>query len=452
MTLEEAGTSLQPTLQAILDSIDHAVLALDPGLRIVYANLAADQLVADLAGQPPRSGLYIGDLLREGEAAQIVNGFRRVVDGALSRCSFQYAVDGTDRTIEFLCSRIRDGSAGAVLLVEDITAHVRTHRRLEGLRRVSRTLARADGLKDAIAAIIEEAPALTGAEIGAVYMLDEEDHLRAVGGWGLDPAALVAIERLDEQEYSLAAWAIHNREAVAIPNLGALPGLDLGLPALAQLQAAIAVPLLASGRPRGVLVLAFAHPVGEFTADQIATVEAIGDELATTFQRAELVDRLAREALTDAVTGLANRRAFEDALRRHHARAKRLEQPYGILMADIDDMKGINDRYGHAAGDAALRLVGRALMVATRAGDLVSRVGGDEFAVLVADADRDGVRLVTDRLRRSAPLSLAWKGRHIPVGFSVGGAAFPADGASSEAVLQRADEALYRAKRHGKKR
>ncbi|GIW06063.1 MAG: diguanylate cyclase [Dehalococcoidia bacterium] len=211
-------------------------------------------------------------------------------------------------------------------------------------------------------------------------------------------------------------------------------------------------PCSPAAGPRGVFLLGYAHPVGEFSADQIATVEAISDELATTLERAELVDRLAREALTDPVTGLANRRAFEDMLHRHHARAVRTEQPYGMVMVDVDTMKAINDQFGHVAGDAALRLVARSLVAATRAGDFVSRVGGDEFVVVLPDADHRGVRLVCERLRRRAPLSLDWKGRTIPVGFSVGGAAFPADGVSTEALLQRADQALYRAKHQRKKR
>ena len=446
MAFDEVAPAV-PAVQDILDSIDHAVMALNADLVVVYANSPAAQLVNDLIGEPrPPVGNYIGDLLAEPVAAQVVNGFRRVVAGVLPRYACRLTVGQSDRTVELLCNPIRNSPNGAVLLVEDVTDFVRTLRRLEGLRRITRALARADAPAEAVQAIIAEAPRLTGADLGALYLLDEQDHLRAVGGWGIDTHTLTAIELMDEQSSSLALWAIRNREPVAIPDLATIPGVDAGLAEQANVRAAIAVPLFARGRPRGVLILAFSQPVEPFTPDQIATVEAIGDELAASFERAELLARLEREALTDPLTGLANRRAFEDALRRHHARAQRLRSPYGLLMVDLDGMKAINDRYGHAAGDAALKLVARTLIVATRSADLVARIGGDEFAILLPDADPAGMRQVVERLVSLPPLELTWRGSRLTVSFSVGGACWPDHGGSAREVLQQADTELYRAK------
>ena len=89
---------------------------------------------------------------------------------------------------------------------------------------------------------------------------------------------------------------------------------------------------------------------------------------------------------------------------------------------------------------------------ATRSGDLVARVGGDEFAVLLPHAEANGVRLVISRLIGDGSVMLGWNGDDVPVRFSVGGAAFPTDGTTHEAILQQADDALYRAKRNGKRR
>lgn len=443
--------AVQPTLGAILDSIDHAVVALDATLRVVYANSAAEQLAVDLGCHVPTLvGCSITDLLHDRDAASVVNGFRRVVDGALPRFSFRYPLGQSERTVEFLCNRIRGGASGAVLLVEDITDEVRVLRRLEGLRRLSRTLARVDSLDDAVKTIVAEAPALTGAEVGALFLVDGDEEVRQIGGWQTDAVSPATMARLSSEARALAASAVRAGEIVALPDGRQRPGLALlSEPALG---AAFAAPLRASGRPRGALVLGYLHPLGPVLADRLAVVEAMSDELATTFERADLVDRLAREALTDPLTGVANRRAFEDALRRHHARALRANQPYAIVMVDLDNMKAINDQLGHSAGDTALRLVGQTLAITTRAGDFIARIGGDEFAVLLPDADRRGVRLVMRRLRRGGPLRFNWRDRPIAISFSVGGAAFPADGASPDAILHRADRALYRAKRAHKKR
>ncbi|MFN8532587.1 MAG: diguanylate cyclase [Dehalococcoidia bacterium] len=447
----EPITAIQPAANDILDSIDRAVLAVDADLKVAYANPTLATLLRSLCGT---DGLLVGRPLEQVldglQAHGLLERVRAVATGLHARYCGQFPA--RDRILEFDCTPVGGMGTGAVLVFEDVSEAVQTRSRLEGLRRVSRSLARADGPAEAVAALIAEASMLTGAQMGAIYTLDDHDQLRAVDGWGIDPATLTAIERFDEQNSSLAVWAIRSREPVALPDLSAIPGIDHGLAAAANIHAAIAVPLLAAGRPRGVLVLAFNQPAAPFTADQLATVEALGDELATTFQRAELVDRLAREALTDPVTGLANRRAFEDALVRHHSRAIRLSQPYGLLMADVDTMKSINDARGHAAGDAALRLVGRTLIVATRAADLVARVGGDEFAVLLPEANPDGVALVLDRLRRSMPIELPWKGNPITLRISAGGASFPGDGQTTDQILQHADEALYRAKRRIQKR
>lgn len=451
MTFDVSAPAVQSALSAILESLDHAVLALDRTLRVVYANSAAERLARDLLGQySPVVGRSISELLRERDASPFVNGFRRVVDGSLPRFSFRYPLDEGERTLEFRCNRIRGSADGAVLLVDDITDEVRARRRLEGLRRLSRLLARVENRGEAVKTMVAEAPTLTGAAIGALFLVESDEQVRHVGGWRSDSVSPATMERLATEGRALAASAIGAGEIIVLPDLRERTGVPLlGDPSLST---ALVAPLLAGNRPQGALLLGYFHPIGPLLADYLAVVEAICDELATSFERAELVERLAHEALTDPLTGVANRRAFEDALRRHHARALRANQPYGIVMADINDMKALNDQFGHAAGDAALRAVGEALKGATRAGDFVARIGGDEFAVLLPDADRRGVRLVMRRLRRRGPLQLTWQRRSFGVSFSIGGAAFPVDGASPDAILHRADRALYRTKRDQKKR
>lgn len=156
-------------------------------------------------------------------------------------------------------------------------------------------------------------------------------------------------------------------------------------------------------------------------------------------------------AAYDSLTGLANRRSTHDTLDRLHAAARRAPSPLGVVALDLDLFKAVNDRHGHAAGDALLSAVGSVLAGAVRAGDLVGRVGGEEFLALLPDTDAAGAVLVAERLRR------AIRGIDIPAAggpgtASVGVACLEAADASSADLLRRADQALYRAKEAGRDR
>ncbi len=159
------------------------------------------------------------------------------------------------------------------------------------------------------------------------------------------------------------------------------------------------------------------------------------------------------KALEDPVTGLPNRLAYEERLAAEVARWKRTGNPLVILVWDIDDFKQINDRFGHKAGDKALRVIGRILSERPRALDFVGRYGGEEFVMLLVDSTLEDAERLANEIRES----IANSGFHssakekIPITISCGISEFrPGD--TPEEVFRRADEAMYRAKREGKNR
>ncbi|MEA3078414.1 MAG: hypothetical protein QOF60_3322 [Actinomycetota bacterium] len=168
--------------------------------------------------------------------------------------------------------------------------------------------------------------------------------------------------------------------------------------------------------------------------------------------RQELEQRLRHDALHDPLTGLGNRVLFQDRL--HHAvlRSKRHPQTLAVLMMDLDGFKDVNDTLGHAAGDRLLVAVADRLQAAVRPGDTVSRMGGDEFAVLIEGAEPETAELIASRIlaRLRAPLEI--DGRNLVPNGSIGVALASTEIGNPEALLRAADLAMYRAKTDGKGR
>lgn len=168
-------------------------------------------------------------------------------------------------------------------------------------------------------------------------------------------------------------------------------------------------------------------------------------------QRARLAE-VQREARIDPLTRIANRRFFSERLDSMHARFERGNDGYAIAVLDLDHFKDLNDTYGHAAGDAALRVFARILEDCIRKYDLPARIGGEEFAVLLDSAGRAEAMIVAERIRaRTASAKVHYRGQEIHFTTSAG-IAVARDGELADAVMHRADTALYDAKNAGRDR
>jgi diguanylate cyclase (GGDEF)-like protein/PAS domain S-box-containing protein len=159
--------------------------------------------------------------------------------------------------------------------------------------------------------------------------------------------------------------------------------------------------------------------------------------------------RLAALATLDGLTGLKNRRAFEERLIDELTRAKRSGRPVTLLLLDIDHFKAFNDSFGHPRGDEVLRTVARHLSRSIRDSDVAARYGGEEFAIILPDTDHTGALQMGERLR-AAIEEAAWSERGITV--SVGAATVEHGDATIEALIDQADRALYRSKQYGRNR
>jgi diguanylate cyclase (GGDEF)-like protein len=184
-----------------------------------------------------------------------------------------------------------------------------------------------------------------------------------------------------------------------------------------------------------------------------ASLEQARDELARS--NAELKDAnvaLEELAITDGLTGLYNHRHFQETWARELARAQRLGQPASLLMVDLDHFKDYNDRYGHTAGDEALRSVAGCLRAGLRASDLAFRYGGEELVAVLPGCGKEASHRVADAVRTAVKRIPTSVERPRPLTVSIGVASYPEDGTTVREVLDRADAALYRAKADGRDR
>ena len=237
-------------------------------------------------------------------------------------------------------------------------------------------------------------------------------------------------------------------------------------------RAVMCLPIRHGGQIDGILYFENRLAEASFTQERVAFLRMLGAQAMISISSARLHDsleqrvaerteqledanrKLATLSITDGLTGLANRRHFDNVLRTECARSTRIGQPFAVIMLDVDYFKRYNDRYGHQAGDACLISVAHALLAGTRrASDLTARYGGEEFSIVLPNTGADEAQQIGEALRRAiADLNIAHAGADArQVTISVGIAIQPALGvADPDALLRLADAALYRAKNLGR--
>lgn len=282
---------------------------------------------------------------------------------------------------------------------------------------------------------------LVAAGAGSALMLVNGIDMRWMAVLANAPIAWIALRIA-----ALAAGALRTEfgraGALACAAPMALVGLMLGARALGAVAGAeFALPLDNAGAGQTAVLLGF------IVAGLMAHAGFGGMVVL------RLVMRLRHASLHDPLTGLTNRRGFEAALATEHARLRRGGRPYALLAIDADHFKRVNDQHGHAGGDQALRHLAQRLRAVARGGDLVARVGGEEFMMLLPETDRAGAHQAAARLLsmvRDTPVPLPEGALRMTV--SVGLALAQGGSETLPTLWRRADEALYAAKAAGRDR
>jgi diguanylate cyclase (GGDEF)-like protein/PAS domain S-box-containing protein len=421
------------------------VIVCDHDLKVRFA---AGDVLRQIGLEPKAiEGKRLPELMSDPQGEQLIAHQLAALRGEQRSFEYQSVRTGRDYWVRVVPVTDRSGEVTAGMSISvDVTDHRGTGRELRGrtvdveaVTEATRALARSLDAATARTAVCEAARQVADAPVAALF------EPSPTGG-GLAPSAVVGALltdlRLPLDGDSGAALAYARAEEVFVAPGHRDGAADREFMERTNAQAILWHPVIRDRSALGVLAIAWQEPIDGVPLRLSALIQLLGAEAAVAIGRADLLGRLQHMARTDDLTGLPNRRHWEEQLPRELARSTRESQPVCVAMLDLDHFKDFNDRHGHQAGDRLLRAAAAAWREALRPYDILARYGGEEFSVILPGCTiDDGMRLV-ERLRAGTP-----EGESVSAGIAVW------DGEEEpEALVGRADAALYRAKRAGRDR
>jgi diguanylate cyclase (GGDEF)-like protein len=301
---------------------------------------------------------------------------------------------------------------------------------------------------------ITKIPSMVGATLASLYVLDEANSILHLVRHN-HSFPINKIVSLNQTPPSPMTLAVKSKELILIGDIDThrKPVIKRSQRAFAEhysTRNCAIVPLICHDRVVGVLNLADKVQPPHFTREDVALVELFGQLIGASIGNIRLFERMQRQATIDGLTGLMNHRTLFESLERELLRCRRFGGKVALIMADVDNLKKINDVYGHHAGDKVIREISHRIKESVRQIDLAARYGGDEFAVILPNTTLNEAVIVSQRIVEAVSQSpLSWQHEQIPLSISVGVGEYGPD-ANPEDITSKSDWALYAAKQSGK--
>lgn len=433
---------------ALFENLAVGIILFDQHDQMVDMNTAAQRI---LEGHPEASDGRWGAWLAE-----------RFLSGSSAP---EFEQDGRLYQINRAWLRDENGSpAGRYVLIQDVSSFK------SALVTANHPPGVPDGelliLKNLAEALNQTLPPEKALEAGLRIVAD---HIGAQSGWLLTITPDQKAERsagynlpqnLDLTRQSAQPWPLCNCLKEAIQGRLNAPIRILDCERLARTPGMpedqkqhLSIPIHASGAPVGILNLVI-HSDRQFNSAEIRLLSALGDQFGGAIERARLFKEVHKLATTDGLTGLPNRRHFFNMLNKELDRSVRYKHPISLAMLDIDYFKQVNDTFGHLAGDSVLQTIAKTCQETIRKTDVIGRFGGEEIVILMPETTQQSAQRAMERLRRKVELLEINTQRGTARVTISAGMTFIISGEriAPEKFLDRADQALYRAKENGRNR
>jgi diguanylate cyclase (GGDEF)-like protein/PAS domain S-box-containing protein len=462
--IQEELRQASQKFHALINAAPLAIVVRDAGGLIERWNPAAERMFgwseAEVLGKtvplyPPgkeEEGERYRSMVLRGEAFSDVEAVRLRRDGTLLTVSISGAPIYDDK----------GGATGVLAIIADITARKASEQRQELQTAITRLLAESRTVEEALPRVIQTMCEKLGWACGSRWVLNKrENMLRCAEAWGIDSPGVqefVAETRAQLNPWTGSVAGVVRRVwdsagPVWVTDVLQDPKFRRGPAARkAGLHAALGFPVVIVEDFYGVMEF-FATEVRPPNAGLMEFARQLGSQIGQFIARIEAEQNLRFVATHDALTLLPNRTMFGDRLSQALAQAHRYNRHLALLFVDLDGFKTVNDTLGHDAGDMLLREVGARLRACLREGDVIGRIGGDEFVVLIEEFGAlEQIALVARKIIDTVAQPVPVHGQECRVTASIGIAAYPQDGKDSQTLLKNADGAMYRAKELGKNR
>ena len=301
---------------------------------------------------------------------------------------------------------------------------------------------------------INSISALVHANFASLYILDETSNILHLYKHN-HPFLINKIVSLNQNPTPLMVMAVKSKELILVPDIDShkKPVIKKSQRVFAEnyrTKNCAVVPLICQDRVVGVLNLADKLDGYQFDSGDIALIELFSQLVGASIGNIKLFEKIQRQATTDGLTGLVNHKTFYEILEKELWRSRRYGGRISLIMVDVDNLKNINDVYGHRAGDKAIREISRRIKECIRQIDTAARYGGDEFAIILLNSTLEDATIVAQRMVDAVANShTTWQKEQIPLSISVGLGQYDAE-ATPEDITSRSDQALYMAKQAGK--
>ncbi|MCX5995312.1 MAG: diguanylate cyclase, partial [Chloroflexi bacterium] len=323
-------------------------------------------------------------------------------------------------------------------------------KQLEALFNIGATVSQTLNLGELLDSVLDNVLMVMGVEVGGIFLLDKQtSKLLLKTHRGMSPEFARRV-----QVVSIGDGFIGQVAKLGKPILAEDVSADSKLSWMRKMgdgiQSFAAVPIMAKEKILAVMGVGSGKH-REFPDWEMLMLDTIANQIGMAIENAQLYEHALELAFTDGLTSLYNRRYIMDQIEREFIRAQRSKAPLSLVMVDLDELKAINDRFGHHEGDGFLKEVARIVKVNTRASDVAARWGGDEFMLLAPGTDSRSASKIAERIRAQVErYKIKLEGEEVGITVSAGIVSYPAHASVVEELLKKADEAMYNAKRGGK--